>query len=495
MALQERGRDMEPETESIFANWRKTHNDGVFDSYSADMRAARKSGIITGLPDNYARGRIIGDYRRVALHGIDHLIAMKMKDKKILGASPVFDEDLIRITEEVSEQIRALEQLKKLGEIYGVDMSKPAQNAREAIQWTYLAYLGAVKQQDGAAMSLGRVDSFFDIYIEKELAAGLITEAEAQEMIDHFVMKLRFVRHLRPHSYDEIFAGDPTWVTATIGGRTKDGKSLVTKTSFRIIHTLTNLGPAPEPNLTVLWDEKLPVAFKKYCGYMSGATCSLQYENDKLMMEGKSLGEDVSIACCVSAMCTGKQMQLFGARCNGPKLLLYSLNNGRDEKSGAQVGPQFGLPTTGDGPLDINEVVPRFEKAIEWLAQLYVNTMNVIHYMHDKYNYESLERCCDACALQMALHDTNVHRFVAFGIAGLSCIADSLAAIEFNKVTPVRDPETGLTTAFSTPEGSKSPTYGNDDDQADKWALWMSEKFITALRRTPAYRGAEHTLS
>mmetsp|Transcript_3111 Transcript_3111/g.4182 ORF Transcript_3111/g.4182 Transcript_3111/m.4182 type:complete len:739 (-) Transcript_3111:183-2399(-) len=485
MALKERGLDMEPELESIFENWRKTHNDGVFDIYNADMRAARKAGVITGLPDNYGRGRIIGDYRRVALYGIDALVAAKQADKKHLGKSAAFTDDVIRLTEEVSEQIRALGALKTMAQAYGFDISKPATNAKEAVQWVYFGYLGAIKQQDGAAMSLGRVDAFLDIYFQLELEAGTLTESEAQEIIDHFVMKLRLVRHLRPAAYDEIFAGDPTWVTATIGGCKGDGSGhLVTKTAYRIIHSLTNLGPAPEPNITILWDaEGLPQNFKVYCGKMSCATCSLQYENETLMRDHPSLGrDDISIACCVSAMVTGKQMQLFGARCNMPKLLLYTLNGGCDEKSGAQVGPKFSA--VPEGPLQYDDVIKRLEEGMEWLAQLYVSIMNAIHYMHDKYNYESLE---------MALHDTDVHRFIAFGMAGLSVMADSLSAIKFASVTPVRDPESGLTTDFEIQ--GEFPMYGNDDDRVDDIAKHLVEMLIGKLRKHPTYRGAEHTLS
>ncbi|CEL99900.1 unnamed protein product [Vitrella brassicaformis CCMP3155] len=476
-SLESVGSKLDPLMEEIFTKHRKTHNQGVFDVYDDEMRACRSAHILTGLPDSYGRGRIIGDYRRVALYGIDLLIEAKKADKKLIG--PEMNEDNLRLREEISEQILAFNQLKEMGMAYGIDMSKPAQNAQEAIQFTYFAYLGAIKEQDGAAMSLGRMDSFFETYISKDLEKGSITEERAQELIDDFVIKLRLVRHLRTPAFEDLFSGNPTWVTAVIGGIDDKGTHQVTKTSFRILNTLYNLGPAPEPNMTVLWSQTLPKGFKEYCAKVSIDTSSIQYENDDVMRP--VYGADYAIACCVSGMTIGKQMQFFGARCNLPKLLLYTLNEGRDEISGKQVGPKF--KKFKDGPLDFAEVQAEFEKALDWLMRVYANTMNCIHYMHDKYFYERLE---------MALHDSNVHRFMAYGIAGISVMADSLSAIRDAKVTPVRD-ERGITTDFKI-EG-EFPKYGNDDDRVDELAKWVTKAVITRLRQHKTYRNSEPTLS
>ena len=458
--------------------YRTTHNDGVFRVYTEQMRKARHTGIITGLPDAYGRGRIIGDYRRVALYGTDALIEWKKRDFAALGKKPMDDEN-IRLMEEVSRQIDFLGRLCKMAEMYGCDISHPAANAREAIQWTYFAYLAAIKEQNGAAMSLGRVSTFLDIYIERDLRAGTLTEEQAQELMDQFVLKLRMSRQLRTPEYNELFAGDPNWVTESVGGMGEDGRTLVTKNSYRILNTLYTLLPAPEPNLTVLWSEKLPEPFKRFCAKVSIDTDSIQYENDDLMRP--RFGDDYAIACCVSAARIGKEMQFFGARCNFAKLLLLALNGGRDEKSGDQVGPEE--PVIGSGPLDYAEVKARFDRYVSWIADLYVNTMNVIHYMHDKYAYEKI---------QMALHDTNVHRYMSFGMAGLSVTADSLSAIQYARVTPLFD-ERGLVTDFRV-EG-EFPCYGNDDDRADDIAKALCHDFITELRKHKTYRNAEHTLS
>lgn len=459
--------------------YRTTHNDGVFRVYTPEMRKARKSGVITGLPDAYGRGRIIGDYRRVALYGVDFLIEQKENDKLELG-SRLMDDESIRTLEELYRQIDFLKKLKEMAAGYGFDISRPAENAQEAVQWLYFAYLGAIKEQNGAAMSLGRTSTFLDIYFERDLKTGLITEAQAQEIIDQFVLKLRMARQLRTPEYNELYAGDPTWVTEAIGGITEDGKSLVTRNSYRFLHTLSNLTPAPEPNLTVLWSEKLPESFKKYCAKMSIDTDSIQYENDDLMRA--RYGDDYGIACCVSAMRIGKQMQFFGARCNLAKVLLMSLNGGRDEVSGEQVGPA--AESFPDGvKLDYDQVLQSFLQMMDWLCKLYVNTMNVIHYMHDKYAYEKL---------QMALHDSNVERLMAFGIAGLSVVADSLSAIKYAKVTPVKD-DRGIITDFII-EG-EYPAFGNNDDRVDKIAAMLTDEFITRLRKHPTYRNAIHTLS
>ena len=458
--------------------YRTTHNDGVFRAYTDEMRAARKCHVITGLPDAYGRGRIIGDYRRVALYGVDRLIEEKQKDRKAL-ASQVFDADAIRLYEELSKQINFLGLLKEMAAMYGFDISGPAKNAKEAIQWTYFAYLGAIKEQNGAAMSLGRVSTFFDIYIERDIKNGILTEQSAQELVDDFVIKLRIARHLRTPEYNELFGGDPMWITEAVGGMGEDGRTLVTKSSFRILNTLYTLGSSPEPNLTILWSKNLPENFKKFCAKVSKDTDSIQYENDDLMRP--IYGDDYAIACCVSAMRIGKQMQFFGARCNLAKLLLIAINGGYDATSGMHIGPQMDV-LEGD-KLDFDTVMERYNIYIAWLSKLYVNTMNVIHYMHDKYCYEKI---------QMALHDTNVERLMAFGIAGLSVVADSLSAIKYAEVKPLRNDD-GYITEFET-IGS-FPKYGNDDDRVDLIAKDMTHKFITELRKTPAYRDAVHTLS
>ena len=455
-----------------------THNDGVFRAYSDEMRKARHIGIMTGLPDAYGRGRIIGDYRRVALYGVDVLIEQKQLDKARLGEKQMTAEN-IQLIEEVYCQIDFLKKLRDMGAMYGFDISKPAANAREAIQWTYFAYLAAIKEQNGAAMSMGRVSTFFDIYIQRDIELGILDEAGAQELIDDFVMKLRMARILRTPDYNELFGGDPMWITESVGGMGINGQTLVTKSSFRILNTLYNLGPAPEPNLTVLWSVYMPEGFKKFCAKVSIDTDSIQYESDDLMRP--HYGDDYGIACCVSAMRIGKQMQFFGARCNLPKLLLLALNGGYDNTSGISIGPKFD-PYIGE-VLDYDTVKGRLKVYMEWLCRLYVNTMNVIHFMHDKYNYEKI---------QMALHDTEVDRLMAFGVAGLSVIADSLSAIKFAKVKPIRD-ENGWIVDFET-EGD-FPKYGNDIDDVDNIARDILEDVITELRKTPTYRNATHTLS
>ena len=458
-------------------SYKTTHNDAVFHVYTDEMKAVRHAGLLTGLPDAYGRGRIIGDYRRVALYGVDKLIEEKQKDKRERGMRPM-DEQNIRTLEELYKQIDFLKKLKEMALLYGVDISAPAQNAREAIQWTYFAYLAAIKEQNGAAMSLGRVSTFFDIYLERDIADGVLTESGAQELVDDFVIKCRITRQLRTPEYNEMFGGDPTWTTESIGGMGEDGRTLVTKTSYRILHTLYNLGAAPEPNMTVLWSERLPEPFKKFCAQVSVDTDSVQYENDDLMRP--IFGDDYGIACCVSAMKIGKQMQFFGARCNLAKLLLLTLNGGRDEKSGLQIAPEGERFT---GVLDYEKVRRAYSKYMAWLCRLYVNTLNVIHYMHDKYAYEKI---------QMALHDTDVERFLACGVAGLSVVTDSLSAFKYAKVTPVYG-ENGLIERFET-EG-EFPKYGNDDDRVDRLAAELVEEFSEELKKTPAYRGAKHTLS
>ncbi len=458
--------------------YRTTHNDGVFAAYTDEMRAARHCHLITGLPDAYGRGRIIGDYRRVALYGIDRLIEEKKKYKRGLAEFD-FDEEHIRLAEELSQQIKALGGIKEMAAMYGFDISEPAENARQAVQWTYFAYLAAIKEQNGAAMSLGRVSTFLDIYIERDLKNGRLTEKEAQEIMDDFVIKLRIARHLRTPEYNELFGGDPMWITESVGGMGEDGRTLVTKNSYRMLNTLYTLGSAPEPNLTVLWAKDLPHSFKKYCAKISCDTDSIQYENDDVMRP--IYGDDYAIACCVSAMKIGKQMQFFGARCNLAKLLLLSLNGGYDTASGKSIGPQ--MKPFDDEILNYDKVYERFAEYAVWLSRLYVNTMNVIHYMHDKYAYEQS---------QMALHDSAVHRFMAFGVAGLSVITDSLSAIKYAKVRPVRD-ENGYIVDFKT-EGD-FPKYGNDDDRVDKIAKELTHLMITELRKTPTYRNTEHTLS
>ena len=458
--------------------FRTTHNDGVFRAYTEEMRMARKCHVITGLPDAYGRGRIIGDYRRVALYGVDRLIAEKKKDKANLAKNN-FNTDEIRLDEELYQQIAFLGYLKEMAAMYGFDISQPASNACEAIQWTYFAYLGAIKEQNGAAMSLGRVSTFFDIYIERDLANGTLTEEGAQELIDDFVMKLRIARHLRTPEYNELFGGDPMWITEAVGGMGEDGRTLVTKSSFRILNTLYTLGSSPEPNLTVLWSTSLPANFKKFCAKVSADTDSIQYENDDVMRP--IYGDDYAIACCVSAMKVGKQMQFFGARCNLPKLFLIAINGGYDTTSGIHIGPQ--MPVLEGNQLDYDKVMERYAIYVEWLSRLYVNTMNVIHYMHDKYAYEKT---------QMALHDTKVDRFMAFGIAGLSVVADSLSAVKFANVRPIKNEE-GFIVDFETT--GEFPKYGNDDDRVDLIAKDMTHRVITELRKTPTYRNAEHTLS
>ncbi|EJS63788.1 MULTISPECIES: formate C-acetyltransferase [Bacillus] len=476
-ACESYGYEMDKELSSIFRDWRKTHNQGVFDAYTPEMKAARKSGVITGLPDAYGRGRIIGDYRRVALYGIDHLIEVKKADLNLTGG--VMSEDTMRLREELSEQMRALQELKQMAASHGFDISKPATNTQEAFQWLYFAYLAAIKEQNGAAMSLGRTSTFLDIYIERDLANGTLTEEEVQEIVDHFIMKLRLVKFARTPDYNELFSGDPTWVTESIGGMALDGRALVTKNSFRFLHTLDNLGPAPEPNLTVLWSKQLPQNFKNYCAKMSIKTSAIQYENDDIMRA--DYGDDYGIACCVSAMRIGKQMQFFGARANLAKALLYAINGGKDEKSKAQVGPEY-APITSE-VLDYKEVMHKFDMTMEWLAGLYLNTLNVIHYMHDKYSYERIE---------MALHDTNVLRTMATGIAGLSVVADSLSAIKHAKVKPIRD-ENGIAVDFEI-EGD-FPKYGNNDDRVDEIAVNLVKTFMNKLRKHKTYRNSVHTMS
>ena len=476
-SLEQYGYQLDPTIEAHFSEYRKTHNEGVFDAYPKRTRVARHAGLLTGLPDAYGRGRIIGDYRRVALYGLDRLVAEKKKDLDALDGP--MTEDRIRAREEVSMQIRALGEIKSMALKYGVDLSQPAGNAREAFQAVYFAYLAGIKENNGAATSLGRTSTFLDIYVQRDLDNGLITEAEAQELVDQFIIKLRLVRHLRTPEYNELFGGDPTWVTESIGGIGINGKSLVTKNSFRYLHTLINLGTAPEPNLTVLWSEHLPEAFKQYCAKISIATDSIQYENDDVMRP--IYGDDYAIACCVSAMKVGKQMQFFGARCNLAKSLLYAINGGVDEKKGDLVVP--GIDPITDEVLDFDKVLKNYYKVLEYVADLYVDTVNIIHYMHDKYAYE---------ASQMALHDTDVERLTAFGIAGLSVAVDSLSAIKYAKVKPIRD-ENGVAVDFETV--GDFPKYGNDDDQVDDLAVQVVTKFSEELKKHPLYRDAIHTLS
>ena len=464
--------------EDIYHNYRRTHNDGVFAAYTPEIRAARSSHIITGLPDGYGRGRIIGDYRRVALYGVDALIEDKKKQLQSLEVASI-TEDTIRDREEIHDQIASLEELKVMASKYGFDISVPAKDAKEAVQWTYFGYLGAIKEQNGAAMSLGRVSSFLDIYFERDFKLGKLTEEQAQEIMDQFVMKLRMVRFLRTPEYDELFSGDPVWVTESIGGMGIDGRTLVTKNSFRMLHTLTNLGPAPEPNMTVLWSTRLPKGFKEFCTGLSIKTSSIQYENDDLMRE--YWGDDYGIACCVSAMRLGKQMQFFGARCNLAKSLLYAINGGRDELTGKQVSPRF-EPITSEY-LNYDEVMAKFDNILEWVAKVYVNALNIIHYMHDKYAYEKIE---------MALHDKDILRTMACGIAGLSVVADSLSAIKYAKVKVIRD-ETGLAVDYKV-EGDY-PKYGNDDDRVDDIAVSIVKNFMGKLKKQKTYRNSKITLS
>lgn len=484
-SLEMYGYQIDPSVKEIFTKYRKTHNDGVFDAYTPAMRAARSAHILTGLPDTYGRGRIIGDYRRVALYGVDYLIRKKEEDK--LHMDGVMTPDKIRDREELSEQIKALKALKSMAAKYGFDISLPATNAKEAIQAVYFGYLAAVKDQNGAAMSIGRVSTFLDIYVERDLKNGTFTESEIQEMIDHFVMKLRIVKFMRIQSYNELFSGDPTWVTEAIGGMGVDGRTLVTKSSFRVLHTLTNLGPAPEPNLTVLWSKQLPIEFKRFCAETSIKTSAIQYESDDLMRP--LMGDDYAIACCVSCMQVGKDMQFFGARANMAKALLYAINGGKDELikdkvtgKPMQVAPQF-APITSDDKLDYDEVMQKYDQMLDWLADIYVNVLNLIHYMHDKYSYEAIE---------MALHDTKVRRFFATGIAGLSCVADSLSAIKYANVYPIRN-EDGIVVDFRT-EGD-FPKYGNNDDRVDQIAVKLVKDFMNKIKSHYTYRDSVPTMS
>ena len=472
------GRKVDPETDEIFHKYRKTHNDGVFSVYTPDIRAARSSHLITGLPDGYGRGRIIGDYRRVALYGVDVLIEEKKDELNQLDVD-CFTEEIIREREEISEQINALNELKVMASKYGFDISKPAQNSKEAVQWLYFGYLAAIKDQNGAAMSLGRTSTFLDIYFERDLKNGTITEEEVQEIMDHFIMKLRLVRFLRTPEYNELFSGDPVWVTESIGGMGIDGRTLVTKNSFRILHTLENLGPAPEPNLTVLWSTRLPEGFKRYTSKLSIKTSSIQYENDDVMRI--TLGDDYGIACCVSPMKIGKQMQFFGARANLAKTLLYAINGGRDEKSGKQVTPKF-APITSEY-LDYEEVMEKFDQMMDYVAKIYIKALDAIHYMHDKYSYEAIE---------MALHEKDILQTMACGIAGLSVVADSLSAIKYAKVKVIRD-ETGLAVDYEV--DGDFPKFGNDDDRVDQIAVDIVRTFIKKLRKYPTYKNSKHTLS
>lgn len=472
------GRKVDPEVDKIFHTIRKTHNDGVFSVYTPDIRAARSSHLITGLPDGYGRGRIIGDYRRVALYGVDVLIEEKKSELEILDTNE-FTESIIREREEIKEQIDALQALKVMAAKYGYDISQPASNAKEAVQWLYFGYLGAIKDQNGAAMSIGRTSTFLDIYFERDMANGTLTEEQVQEIMDHFVMKLRLVRFLRTPEYNELFSGDPVWVTESIGGMGIDGRTLVTKNSFRILHTLENLGPAPEPNLTVLWSTRLPEGFKRYTTDLSIKTSSIQYENDDLMRI--TLGDDYGIACCVSPMKIGKQMQFFGARANLAKTLLYAINGGRDEISGKQVTPKY-APITSEY-LDYNEVMEKFDQMMDYVAKIYIKALNAIHYMHDKYSYEAIE---------MALHDKEIIRTMACGIAGLSVVADALSAIKYARVKVIRD-ETGLATDYEI-EGN-FPKFGNDDDRVDDIAVYIVKRFLTKLQKHQTYRNSKQTLS
>lgn len=472
------GREVDPEVDKIFHTIRKTHNDGVFSVYTPDIRAARSSHLITGLPDGYGRGRIIGDYRRVALYGVDVLIEEKKSELEILDTNE-FTESIIREREEIKEQIDALQALKVMAAKYGYDISQPASNAKEAVQWLYFGYLGAIKDQNGAAMSIGRTSTFLDIYFERDMANGTLTEEQVQEIMDHFVMKLRLVRFLRTPEYNELFSGDPVWVTESIGGMGIDGRTLVTKNSFRILHTLENLGPAPEPNLTVLWSTRLPEGFKRYTTDLSIKTSSIQYENDDLMRI--TLGDDYGIACCVSPMKIGKQMQFFGARANLAKTLLYAINGGRDEISGKQVTPKY-APITSEY-LDYDEVMEKFDQMMDYVAKIYIKALNAIHYMHDKYSYEAIE---------MALHDKEIIRTMACGIAGLSVVADALSAIKYARVKVIRD-ETGLATDYEI-EGN-FPKFGNDDDRVDDIAVYIVKRFLTKLQKHQTYRNSKQTLS
>ena len=472
------GREVDPEVDNIFHNIRKTHNDGVFSVYTPDIRAARSNHLLTGLPDGYGRGRIIGDYRRVALYGVDALIAEKQEELEILDVDEL-TENVIREREEISEQIKALKELKVMAGKYGFDISEPANNAKEAVQWLYFGYLGAIKDQNGAAMSLGRTSTFLDIYFEKDIKEGILTEEEAQEIMDHFIMKLRLVRFLRTPEYNELFSGDPVWVTESIGGMGIDGRTLVTKNSFRLLHSLENLGPAPEPNMTVLWSTRLPEGFKRYATKLSIETSSIQYENDDLMRI--TLGDDYGIACCVSPMKIGKQMQFFGARANLAKTLLYAINGGRDEKTGKQVTPKY-EPIKSEY-LEYDEVMEKFNQMMDYVAKIYIKALNAIHYMHDKYSYEAIE---------MALHDKDIIRTMACGIAGLSVVADSLSAIKYAKVKVIRD-ESGMAVDYEV-EGD-FPKFGNDDDRVDQIAVEVVKTFLHKLQKHQTYRNSKHSLS
>ncbi len=478
-AIHEAGKEINPDVKEIFTRYRKTHNQGVFDVYTPRIRAARSSHIITGLPDAYGRGRIIGDYRRVALYGVDRLIEEKQADKLARADLP-FSQDWARDQEEIAEQINALKKLKKMAESYGFDISRPAETAKEAVQWTYFGYLGAIKSQDGAAMSFGRVSAFFDIYFERDFARGVLTESEAQEIIDSLVIKLRIVRFLRTEAYDQIFSGDPYWATWSDAGFGVDGRTLVTKTSFRLLQTLMNLGPAPEPNITIFWSERLPEGYKRFCAEVSIETSSIQYEADRQICG--HWGDDAAIACCVSPMQVGKQMQFFGARVNAAKSLLYAINGGRDEMTGKQIVTGY-EPIQGDGPLDFDEVWEKYEDMLTWVVETYVEALNIIHWSHDKYAYEALE---------MALHDTDILRTMGCGIAGLSIVADSLSAIKYAKVYPIRD-ESGLIVDYRT-EGN-FPRYGNDDDRADELAATIVHTVMSKIKAIPMYRGAVATQS
>ncbi|MCR4898856.1 MAG: formate C-acetyltransferase [Acholeplasmatales bacterium] len=484
-AAEQYGYKIDENVVSFYEKYRKTHNDGVFDAYTPEMRRCRTAHILTGLPDTYGRGRIVGDYRRIALYGVDYLIKMKEFDKTLIDGE--MTPDRIRDREEISEQIKALKQLKEMALAYGIDISAPSTTAKEAVQALYFGYLAAVKDQNGAAMSIGRNSTFLDIYFERDFKKGILTESEAQEIVDHFIMKLRMIRFARIQSYNELFSGDPTWTTESIGGMGTDGRTLVTKTSFRFLHTLDNIGPAPEPNLTILWSKRLPNNFKLFCADLSIRTSAIQYESDELMRP--YMGDDYCIACCVSSMKVGKEMQFFGARANLAKCLLYAINGGKDELlkdkvtgKAVQVGPEF-APVLGDGPLDYKDVMHKYENMMEWLAGIYVNTLNLIHYMHDKYCYEALE---------MALHDTKVHRYFATGIAGLSVAVDSLSAIKYAKVTPIRNEE-GLVVDYKI-EGD-FPKYGNNDDRVDEIAVWLVRTFMNMIKKHYTYRDSEPTMS
>ena len=484
-AAEQYGYKIDENVVSFYEKYRKTHNDGVFDAYTPEMRRCRTAHILTGLPDTYGRGRIVGDYRRIALYGVDYLIKMKEFDKTLIDGE--MTPDRIRDREEISEQIKALKQLKEMALAYGIDISAPSTTAKEAVQALYFGYLAAVKDQNGAAMSIGRNSTFLDIYFERDFKKGILTESEAQEIVDHFIMKLRMIRFARIQSYNELFSGDPTWTTESIGGMGTDGRTLVTKTSFRFLHTLDNIGPAPEPNLTILWSKRLPNNFKLFCADLSIRTSAIQYESDELMRP--YMGDDYCIACCVSSMKVGKEMQFFGARANLAKCLLYAINGGKDELlkdkvtgKAVQVGPEF-APVLGDDPLDYKDVMHKYENMMEWLAGIYVNTLNLIHYMHDKYCYEALE---------MALHDTKVHRYFATGIAGLSVAVDSLSAIKYAKVTPIRNEE-GLVVDYKI-EGD-FPKYGNNDDRVDEIAVWLVRTFMNMIKKHYTYRDSEPTMS